>query len=1075
MNPIMNRNLSLLPQSLADRIVALYSASLLTFVLAGLGSFYYHALNQAIEETQESAALLSEAVTLTITNSAVSGDYDTIRRTLDKLLFRSCFFSGEFIDLDGGVVHVAAAGGDYHWAPGWLHTLALERLSDVKRNISVGGRDYGVLRLELSSGHIAGEIWEITETSLLLAAACLVFGLALIRIPLRRWLRDLDRIHAFDWDSRTEVASPQELLATDSPLEIRRTFDAFRRTAASLLLQRARADVTLGAIADGVITVDKQGNVAYANPVAARLFQCRSGAESLLGSNLKQLLPQEIAATFDDLLRDGEGSRRVEIGTGEGARRIIDCNWTRVGEESGMSTGYVLVCRDVTESQRLDRKLRAELESRRGALASLQNIVADMGEGAHIRFAPGDDLHAVSRFIGELSRDKARVAALLETSMKEMRYQKSVLDAHALVSITDAAGTITYVNDKFAETSGYGADELVGLNHRIVKSGLHSAEFYKDLWDTIRSGMTWHGQFSNRTKSGKIYWVEATIVPWLGEDGLPYQYVSVRTDITAQKDNERALAEARQRERESASSIQRTLLRARQAADEASRAKSAFLANMSHEIRTPLNGIIGTIDLVLDTPLAGEQREYVGLARTSAVSLLEIVNDILDFSKIEAGGLEIARAPFALEQALGDTLKILGQRAREKNLEFRFTDDSALATELIGDAGRLRQVVVNLIGNAIKFTARGMVELRVNATEHAARSVRLRFSVRDSGIGISVSQRERLFQSFAQADASTARLYGGTGLGLAISKGLVEAMQGRIWVESEAGAGSEFIFELPFELPFERGERPAPQAAATAGVAPPQLARSLHVVVVEDNAINRLIVNLLLVKRGHRVTEAGTAAEGLHLIEREQPDLVLMDLQLPGMGGLDALERLRACGGRASRTPVIALTAHALIGDRERCLAAGMNGYVSKPFAAEVLLAEIARVLGDLPAAAKLGETPPQRFARVVEGLEGDVGLFAEIAQVAVSEFGLATQGLDGLAQANDMQGLAAAAHKLKSNWSLYAGEGDEDLPDRLLAAVRERDAPRALALAARLSAALRDAADALRAWRNQYEGAKNA
>ncbi|TSA07116.1 MAG: response regulator [Comamonadaceae bacterium] len=520
---------------------------------------------------------------------------------------------------------------------------------------------------------------------------------------------------------------------------------------------------------------------------------------------------------------------------------------------------------------------------------------------------------------------------------------------------------------------------------------------------------------------------------------------------------------ARKREIESSNNIKRVLRHGRTLAEDANRAKSAFLANMSHEIRNPLNGILGTIELVLESKLDPEQTELVKLASRSASNLLDIVNDILDISKIEAGGVELQCVPFTLQQSLGDSLKVLAHRARERKLEFHYQDDCALDHALLGDPGRLRQIVINLVGNAIKFTERGSVWLSVSSVERLERTVRLRFSVRDSGIGISKAQLKRLFQPFVQADASISHQYGGTGLGLAISLGMVNAMKGRIWIESELGVGSEFFFEVSFGLDTRLLSRDSEQET----VVPPPVHRNLHVLVIEDDKVNRLIANRLLTRRGHRVSEAASAMAGLEIIGREHPDLVLMDLQLPGMGGLEAMKNLRAWPGSASRTPIIALTAHVLVGDRERCLTLGMDGYVSKPFTSDSLHAEITRVLdktSNTPLAA-IACAPPARFGRALAGLEGDVDLFAEIAAVAVSEFDLAASSLAELSAKMDFEGLAARAHRLKSHWALYGPSSEEQLPDLLMAAASELDADKSIALAAQFSASLGATAQELRDW----------
>jgi signal transduction histidine kinase/CheY-like chemotaxis protein len=557
------------------------------------------------------------------------------------------------------------------------------------------------------------------------------------------------------------------------------------------------------------------------------------------------------------------------------------------------------------------------------------------------------------------------------------------------------------------------------------------------------------------TSNADIFWAfGAVLLVWLV--GLPHTLSGGLTILVC-------LLVARRREVQASKNIQTVLRHARTLAEDANRAKSAFLANMSHEIRNPLNGILGTIELVLESKLDPEQTELVKLASRSAANLLDIVNDILDISKIEAGGVELQCVPFTLQQALGDSLKVLAHRARERKLEFHYRDDCALDHALLGDPGRLRQIVINLVGNAIKFTERGSVWLNVSSVERLARTVRLRFSVRDSGIGISKTQLKRLFQPFVQADASISHQYGGTGLGLAISMVLVNAMKGRIWVESELGVGSEFFFEVSFGLDTRLLSRDSEEER----VVPAPVHRNLHVLVIEDDKVNRLIANRLLSRRGHRVSEAASAMAGLEIIGREHPDLVLMDLQLPGMGGLDAMKNLRAWPGSASRTPIIALTAHVLVGDRERCLTLGMDGYVSKPFTADSLHAEITRVLDERSNAplAAIACAPPERFGRALAGLEGDVDLFAEIAAVAVSEFDLAASSLAELSAKKDFEGLAARAHRLKSHWALYGPSSEEQLPDLLMAAASELDEAKSIALAARFSASLGDTTQVLRGW----------
>ncbi|MCP4695660.1 MAG: PAS domain S-box protein, partial [Gammaproteobacteria bacterium] len=483
-----------------------------------------------------------------------------------------------------------------------------------------------------------------------------------------------------------------------------------------------------------------------------------------------------------------------------------------------------------------------------------------------------------------------------QQAMVDLAVQKFALDQHAIVAITDVRGRITFVNDKFIEISGYSREELLGRNHRILKSEYHDAGFFRDMYRTLAAGEVWHGDICNRAKDEHLYWVNSTIVPCKGADGKPQSYIAMRTDITQHKRVELALQEAKE------------------TAESANRAKSEFLANMSHEIRTPMNAVIGFTGLTLQTELSDKQRDYLNKIKTSAYSLLSLLNDILDFSKIEAGKLKFECVNFQLEDVFNNLSEVLGHTAVDKNLEFAALIAPDVSCALKGDPLRLGQVLTNLTNNALKFTEKGKITVNAALAEEQSetdsRRVKLRFSVQDTGIGLAPEQIPKLFRSFSQTDGSTTRKFGGTGLGLAISKQLAELMGGAIGVESEAGKGSTFWFTAEFSRQaVKQRSHPASEPhgmkmpAADDGEHSREILRKIqgaHVLLTEDNPVNLQLATAILEQAGLHVTAAGNGKEALaklaepaELAKSGAADAVLMDIHMPEMDGYEAVRLIR--------------------------------------------------------------------------------------------------------------------------------------------------------------------------------------
>lgn len=520
---------------------------------------------------------------------------------------------------------------------------------------------------------------------------------------------------------------------------------------------------------------------------------------------------------------------------------------------------------------------------------------------------------AIARDISERRRADQEIRKL----------SRAVHESPVSVVITDRTGHIEYVNPKFCQVTGYAASEALGQHTRILNSGKQPRAFYGELWETILAGREWHGEFCNKRKDGTQFWERASISPIHDADGKIAHFVAVKEDITERR---RAARELRV---------------AKEAAEAANLAKSGFLAHMSHEIRTPLNAVLGFSQLLVRDPsLTEEQRVHVDSILRAGEHLLALINDVLEMSRIEAGRSDHAPEDIELLALLRDLELLFRERATGRGLQLALALAPDLPRHVRLDGGKLRQVLVNLVGNAIKFTHQGSVSIGARVQAAPGGATAIRFEVRDTGIGIPAEEQRRIFEPFEQSQVQQRRK-GGTGLGLAISSRFVRLMGGELELVSTPEQGSAFSFALPVEVLAHAQQRAGDAARRIVRVAPGE--ERIRILVADDRDDNRRLLSELLGRAGFLVQEVRDGAEALDAIERSPPDLVLMDLAMPVMDGYEATRRIR--GGQRADLPIIAVTASAFAEQVQEAVDAGVDEVVRKPFKEQELLVAIQRAL----------------------------------------------------------------------------------------------------------------------------------
>lgn len=626
----------------------------------------------------------------------------------------------------------------------------------------------------------------------------------------------------------------------------------------ALQKSESRKSAILDSALDAIITMDHRGHVLDFNPAAQRMFGHTH--ERALGSPLDQLIiPERLRE------RHHQGLANY-LATGQGPV---------LGQRLEMPALHAL-----------GHEFPVEL-----SITRISGIEPPM-------------FTATLRDITERKRTEDQIARAL----RELRDVKTALDEHAIVAITDRSGRITYVNDKFCAISKYSREELLGQDHRIINSGHHSREFIRNLWKTIAAGEVWKGEIKNRAKDGSFYWVDTTIVPYLGEDGKPGQYIAIRADITERKRTEEALRESEDR-----------LRAALATAEQASQMKDKFMAMLSHELRTPLTPVLMTASaLEMDPDFTPEARADLAMIRRNVELEAKLIDDLLDLSRITSGKLNLRMARVEVNETIVHVVQICRAQVLEKRIRLELDLDNE-AGRVLADSARLQQVLWNLLSNAVKFTPEqghiAVITQRVD-TRH------VQITVSDNGLGIAPDRLPHVFDAFEQGDAAITRKYGGLGLGLAIAKAVVQLHGGTIVAKSSGlGRGASFMVTLPAESLPAKALPDEPVAEL------PMDARQLRLLVVEDHADTAKTLGILLRRAGFVVAMAGDVAGALKLATEQSFDAIISDIGLPDGTGFELMEEMRA----RYAIPGIAMSGYGMEEDICKARAAGFSEHLVKP------------------------------------------------------------------------------------------------------------------------------------------------
>jgi len=490
----------------------------------------------------------------------------------------------------------------------------------------------------------------------------------------------------------------------------------------------------------------------------------------------------------------------------------------------------------------------------------------------------------------------------------ELEIYIRAMDQVAHILLTDGQGTITYVNDKYCSLSGYSSDELIGQNNRIFKTDYHSAEFFKNMYLELNKGNIFKAKFKNRAKDGSFFWMDATIIPFLDADKVPYQFLAIRFDITDQI-NEVAF-------------------------------KEEFLADISHEIRTPLHGLLSMVDILSETSLNKVQKECINHIKVTSDHLGHLVNDLLDIFKIDSGKLQFELIPIDIRQLVISMVEILRLNEKKFRIKFSYSIDENIQGAFLGDPTRLRQILFNLLGNALKFTEKGSITVHVQLIGEMDDYQFLEFKVIDTGVGIPLEKQEAIFDKFVQSDVKDTRLYGGTGMGMNIVKNLIQLQDGCFSLKSVEGEGTTFQFTLPYKILPSKADKHFVARTLNSREQPLQ---KLNILIAEDEKLNQLIYKKQMAKFNHNYRIAENGFEAIEFLQHDNFDLLLLDMQMPGMNGDEVLQKIRnEMPEPLKYIPIICVSATVNPNAVQALQKAGANGYLTKPYK-ENELADIIR------------------------------------------------------------------------------------------------------------------------------------